>query len=60
MLVRFRDFGLGKDAYHSLKRYAGREPWREWLISTGWDGMSKPLIDKTSLEELSPDKASMD
>jgi hypothetical protein len=39
-----------------FKTNAGMEPWRQWLISTGWDGMSKPLIDKTSLEELDPDK----
>ena len=39
-----------------FKTNAGREPWREWLISTGWDGMSKPLIDKVSLDELTPDK----
>ncbi len=33
---------------------SGREPWRQWLMTTGWDGLSKPMTNKMTLEELTP------
>ena len=33
---------------------SGPEPWRQWLMTTGWDGLSKPMINKMTLEELTP------
>ena len=37
-----------------FKTKSGMEPWREWLLSTGWTGLSKPMTNKLTLEELDP------
>ena len=31
----------------------GMEPWRQWLLSTGWDGLQKARINKYTTEPLS-------
>ena len=33
----------------------GEEPWRKWLISTGWNGLSKPMTHPYTGEELPPE-----
>ena len=37
-----------------FKTKAGREPWREWLLSTGWKGLSDPQRDRLTGEKLTP------
>ena len=32
----------------------GDEPWRKWLMSTGWTGLSKPMTHPYTGEELDP------
>ena len=32
----------------------GTEPWREWMLSTGWTGLSKPMTDPHTGDELEP------
>ena len=37
-----------------FKQNGGMEPWRQWLLSTGWDGLSKKGVDPISGEALDP------
>ena len=37
-----------------FKQNGGMEPWRQWLLSTGWDGLSKKGVDPISGESLDP------
>ena len=34
----------------------GTEPWRKWMLSTGWTGLSKPMTNPMTGEELKPDQ----
>ena len=38
----------------TFKQNGGMEPWRQWLLSTGWDGLSKPMTDKLTGGNLEP------
>merc|ERR1712100_230664 len=33
----------------------GTEDWRKWMLSTGWTGLSEPMINKETGEEITPD-----
>jgi hypothetical protein len=33
----------------------GDEPWRRWMMSTGWTGLSEPMTDPYTGEKLPPD-----
>ena len=37
-----------------FKTKAGVEPWREWLLSTGWKGLSDQQKDRLTGEKLTP------
>ena len=37
-----------------FKQNGGMEPWRQWLLATGWDGLSKKHIDEVSGGPLEP------
>ena len=37
-----------------FKTKAGNEPWREWLLSTGWSGLKKEKMNRLSKEPLTP------
>ena len=37
-----------------FKQNGGMEPWRQWLLSTGWDGLTKPRQDEIAQEPLTP------
>ena len=50
-------------AKYPLERFIGRmlpfwesaggdEPWRKWMMSTGWTGLSKPMVNPISGEKL--------
>ena len=52
-------------AKYPLERFIGRmlpfwesaggdEPWRKWMMSTGWTGLSKPMVNPISGEKLGP------
>lgn len=52
-------------AKYPLERFIGRmlpfwesaggdEPWRKWMMSTGWAGLSKPMVNPISGEKLGP------
>ena len=52
-------------AKYPLERFIGRmlpfwesaggdEPWRKWMMSTGWAGLSKPMVNPISGEKLDP------
>ena len=52
-------------AKYPLERFIGRmlpfwesaggdEPWRKWMMSTGWTGLSKPMVNPISGEKLDP------
>ena len=52
-------------AKYPLERFIGRmlpfwesaggdEPWRKWMMSTGWSGLSKPMVNPISGEKLDP------
>ena len=32
----------------------GEEPWRKWMLSTGWTGLSKPMKNPYTGEDLKP------
>ena len=32
----------------------GDEPWRKWMMSTGWSGLSEPMVNPISGEKLGP------
>ena len=34
----------------------GDEPWRQWMLSTGWTGLSEPMANPFTGEELKPDQ----
>ena len=38
-----------------FKSNGGMEPWRQWLLSTGWDGLQNIKINKFTKEPLSPE-----
>jgi hypothetical protein len=38
-----------------FKSNGGMEPWRQWLLSTGWDGLQKIRTNKFTKEPLSPE-----
>ena len=38
-----------------FKSNGGMEPFRQWLLSTGWDGLQKARINKYTKEPLSPE-----
>ena len=53
-------------ARYPLERFIGRfmpfweqaggdEPWRKWMMSTGWTGLSKPETNPYTGEELTPE-----
>ena len=33
----------------------GDEPWRKWMLGTGWTGLSKPMTNPVTGEKLEPD-----
>ena len=33
----------------------GDEPWRKWMLGTGWTGLSKPMTNPYTGEKLPPD-----
>ena len=35
-----------------FKSNGGMEPWRQWMLSTGWDGLQKARINKYTTEPL--------
>ena len=37
-----------------FKQNGGMEPWRQWLLSTGWDGLTQPRRDEIAEEPLTP------
>ena len=37
-----------------FKQNGGMEPWRQWLLETGWDGLGEPRVDTITGEKLSP------
>ena len=37
-----------------FKQNGDMEPWRQWLLSTGWDGLQKDRINPYTKEPLSP------
>ena len=37
-----------------FKQNGGMEPWRQWLLSTGWDGLSKKRVNEISGSKLDP------
>ena len=37
-----------------FKQNGGMEPWRQWLLSTGWDGLTIPRQDTIAEEPLTP------
>tara|TARA_R100000458_G_scaffold22805_1_gene20396 strand:- start:42 stop:3845 length:3804 start_codon:yes stop_codon:yes gene_type:complete len=37
----------------TFKQNAGNEPWREWLLATGWDGLQKIRRNKITKHSLS-------
>ena len=37
-----------------FKSNGGMEPWRQWLLATGWDGLSRKQIDEVSGYPLEP------
>lgn len=47
------EIGLSK-VLPGFKTKAGREPWRHWLLSTGWKGLSEIQTNPVTGEELSP------
>lgn len=46
-----------ESAYNALmpffKTRGGTEPWREWMMNTGWAGLQKPRVNPTTGEPLS-------
>ena len=34
----------------------GQEPWRKWMLSTGWTGLSKPETNPYTGEEVTPEE----
>ena len=38
-----------------FKSNGGMEPWRQWLLATGWDGLQKVRINKHTKEPLEPE-----
>lgn len=32
----------------------GDEPWRQWMLSTGWTGLSEPMVNPFTGEKLTP------
>ena len=38
-----------------FKSNGGMEPFRQWILSTGWDGLQKARINKETGEPLSPE-----
>ena len=32
----------------------GQEPWRLWMLSTGWQGLSKPMVNPITGDQLGP------
>ena len=54
-------------AKYPLERFIGRmlpfwesaggdEDWRKWMMSTGWTGLSKPMVNPVSGEKLGPNE----
>lgn len=39
-----------------FKTRGGGEPWREWLLNTGWAGLQKPRINPTTGEPLTAEE----
>ena len=37
-----------------FKQSGGLEPWRQWLLSTGWDGLQTPRTNLTTGNPLTP------
>ena len=37
-----------------MKSAGGQEPWRKWMMRTGWTGLSKPMRNPDTGEELTP------
>ena len=37
----------------TFKLNGGGEPWRQWLLATGWDGLQNPRINKITKQPLS-------
>ena len=37
-----------------FKQNGGMEPWRQWLLGTGWDGLTQPRQDEIAEEPLTP------
>ena len=44
------------NAMSPLKVSGTSEPWRKWLLNTGWDGLSRLRRDSTGSYEYSPDE----
>jgi hypothetical protein len=42
------------NAVNPVKVGEGTEPWRQWLINTGWDGMQMIRMDSTGNHEYTP------
>jgi len=52
------NFSPMESAWNALmpffKTSFGTEPWREWLLNTGWDGLQKPRVNVNNGEPLDP------
>jgi len=44
------------NAFNPVPISEGKEPWREWMMRTGWTGTSLLRKDSTGLYEYSPDE----
>ena len=47
------DLGMSK-LIPGFKTKAGTEPWREWLLSTGWSGLKQEKTNRLTKEPLTP------
>ena len=51
----FNIFTRATNAFMPMfKSNGGMEPWRQWLLSTGWDNLNKIRLDKNTQQPLSP------
>ena len=39
-----------------FKSNGGVEPWRQWLLTTGWDGLSRLKRDSTGSYDYQPEE----
>ena len=39
-----------------FENMGGDEPWRKWMLSTGWTGLSEPMTNPYTGEELTPEQ----